>query len=404
MITRLRLLAGAIAVLSVSTVVPPQTLAPAYAAPTRSDYDDVVERLDRTRKLVQTLEKREKSLRSDIASGEARRRALEIELEEISAVVDDAQGKLAAAEAVLAGIQRELDTKTTELQAALQRLQERHDLLQARAVRVYMNGPASFFESVVAAESFADAVSRLQLVLRVFRSDESLVTAMRTDKARITKEREAVVDLRARATEQVDAVRRERDRVAAVERALSARRSAVSGELRGQYANLTDVKDRKEDYLRQQSQLEAESRRIAGFLKGRTSGAATVSQGGMAWPTSGPVTSGYGWRTHPIFGTRRFHSGIDIGAPSGQSVGAAAPGTVIFAGVKGGYGNTVIIDHGGGIATLYGHLSSISAGGGSVSGRQTVGRVGCTGYCTGPHLHFEVRVNGEPQNPMRWLG
>jgi murein DD-endopeptidase MepM/ murein hydrolase activator NlpD len=112
---------------------------------------------------------------------------------------------------------------------------------------------------------------------------------------------------------------------------------------------------------------------------------------------NGTVTSGFGMRWG------RMHEGIDIAAPTGTAIHAAAAGTIIFAGVMSGYGNIVVIDHGGGIATAYGHMSAIWAGGGSVSQGQSIGAVGCTGHCTGPHVHFEVRVNGSPVDPMGYL-
>jgi murein DD-endopeptidase MepM/ murein hydrolase activator NlpD len=199
-------------------------------------------------------------------------------------------------------------------------------------------------------------------------------------------------------------VAHERDHASQIAKSVDTERRAVSGEIQQQYAQLGDIQQQKEAYEQETAELQAESMRIAAFLRGTSSGEATVSPRGMIWPTNGPVTSGYGWRTHPIFGTRRFHAGIDIGAPGGSPVSAAATGRVVYAGSATGYGRHVIIDHGGGIATLYGHLSSISSGQGTVLARGgSVGAVGCTGYCTGPHLHFEVRVNGDPDNPMRWL-
>jgi murein DD-endopeptidase MepM/ murein hydrolase activator NlpD len=116
------------------------------------------------------------------------------------------------------------------------------------------------------------------------------------------------------------------------------------------------------------------------------------------------VTSGFGYRIHPIFGTRRLHTGVDIGAPYGATVSACDSGTVAFAGVMSGYGNVIAIDHGGGFATTYNHLSGFAVQPGqSVSRGQSMGYVGCTGYCTGPHLHFEVRINGNPVDPMPYL-
>ena len=131
---------------------------------------------------------------------------------------------------------------------------------------------------------------------------------------------------------------------------------------------------------------------------------APAGSGGMIWPLSGPVTSEFGWRTHPIFGTARFHSGLDIGGDYGLPIYAAASGTVIHAGWISGYGNTVIIDHGGGVTTLYGHNDSLNVGvGQTVSQGQVIAMCGSTGNSTGPHCHFEVRENGEPVSPYSYL-
>ena len=126
--------------------------------------------------------------------------------------------------------------------------------------------------------------------------------------------------------------------------------------------------------------------------------------GAMIWPLNGPITSEFGWRTHPIFGTQRYHSGLDIGGDYGLPIVAAASGTVIHSGWISGYGYTVIIDHGGGITTLYGHNESLLVGEGeSVSQGQTIAMCGSTGNSTGPHCHFEVRENGEPVSPYSYL-
>ncbi|MDQ4090788.1 MAG: M23 family metallopeptidase, partial [Actinomycetota bacterium] len=127
--------------------------------------------------------------------------------------------------------------------------------------------------------------------------------------------------------------------------------------------------------------------------------------GRLLTPVPGaPVTSPYGYRVHPIYGTSRLHTGIDYGADTGTAIRASADGVVVSAGWFGGYGNATIIDHGGGIATLNGHQSSMSVSEGQkVTQGQTIGRVGCTGDCTGPHVHFEVRVNGDPVNPANYF-
>lgn len=134
------------------------------------------------------------------------------------------------------------------------------------------------------------------------------------------------------------------------------------------------------------------------------SAASGTSATGFQWPIAARVTSEFGWRIHPIYGTKRLHAGIDLGAGSGTPIGAAAGGTVIFAGVQGGYGNTVVISHGNGISTLYAHQSKIGVSNGAqVSAGDVIGYVGSTGASTGPHLHLEVRVNGSAVNPRGYL-
>ena len=122
------------------------------------------------------------------------------------------------------------------------------------------------------------------------------------------------------------------------------------------------------------------------------------------WPVAGSIRSGFGWRIHPIFGVRRFHSGVDLAAPHGTLIKAGDGGQVIQAGYSGGYGYSITLYHGGGFATRYAHLSSIRCAVGQFVERgQVIGLVGSTGWSTGPHLHFEVRINGGPQNPLQYL-
>ena len=151
------------------------------------------------------------------------------------------------------------------------------------------------------------------------------------------------------------------------------------------------------------NELTAASEQIAKMIQSRGA-SAPAGSGHMLMPLAGTVTSEFGWRSHPIYGSARFHSGIDIGGDYGQSISAADAGTVSYAGWISGYGNTVIIDHGGGISTLYGHNQSLAVSvGQSVAQGETIAYCGSTGNSTGPHCHFEVRVNGEPVNPYDYL-
>lgn len=164
----------------------------------------------------------------------------------------------------------------------------------------------------------------------------------------------------------------------------------------------------EQNALRQQyAVLDRESDALAGqimAIQARSGGAVRYGGGVMLWPANGPQTSPFGYRFHPVLKYRRLHAGIDIGARHGSPVKAAATGTVIVANYGGGYGNRVVIDHGGGISTLYGHMSRLGVREGQkVSKGQQIGNIGSTGISTGPHLHFEVRINGKPVNPRKYL-
>jgi murein DD-endopeptidase MepM/ murein hydrolase activator NlpD len=182
--------------------------------------------------------------------------------------------------------------------------------------------------------------------------------------------------------------------------ALVAQRDALAAARANRQSVLSDVRSSRADAQEDLEDLRAESAALAAQIRnstGGSTGSGTPSASGFIWPVNGVVTSGFGWRWG------RMHEGIDIAAPSGTSIRAAAAGTVIFAGWMGGYGNLVIIDHGNGLATAYGHQSAIYVGGGSVAQGTVIGAVGSTGNSTGPHLHFEVRVNGSPVDPMGYL-
>jgi murein DD-endopeptidase MepM/ murein hydrolase activator NlpD len=169
---------------------------------------------------------------------------------------------------------------------------------------------------------------------------------------------------------------------------------------------LRRVRTEKAAYAAALQSYLSESNSIADLLRRAQRGQRVIQgQGGyLKWPVSGRVTSEYGWRTHPVYGYRSFHTGIDVAAPSGTTVKAARAGEVLYVGYKGAFGLIVLIDHGNSVATMYAHLSrSYVSAGDAVSTLGSVGAVGCTGWCTGPHVHFEVRSGGEPQNPRLWL-
>lgn len=167
---------------------------------------------------------------------------------------------------------------------------------------------------------------------------------------------------------------------------------------------VNSLKSKKSSYNAQIAQLVAESNALAEQIRKKQNTTIIVAPGKMIRPVGAGITSPFGYRTHPIYGDARLHAGIDFGASYGTAIKSAKSGTVIFAGSMSGYGNVIIVDHGGGLSTLYAHQSGFAVGlNATVSQGQTVGYVGATGQVTGPHLHFEVRSNGTPVDPMNYF-
>jgi murein DD-endopeptidase MepM/ murein hydrolase activator NlpD len=262
----------------------------------------------------------------------------------------------------------------------------------SRAVNAYIRPQQAALAGLADAKNLEDASRRASMLKQVANNDRDVLDQLHAIKEDLDIERKRADDARSVASKRREAARQQLSTLeqnlqqkAKAERALNARIAEIAGEaeaLAAQDAQITEL-------IRQGS--------IKRASRGGTD-TGTVSGAGLRWPVGGPVTSEFGYRWG------RLHAGIDIGAGTGTPIRAAKAGTVIFAGTQGGYGNCVIIDHGGGLSTLYGHMSRIGARDGEdVSGGDVIGYVGSTGHSTGPHLHFETRVGGSPQNPRRYL-
>jgi murein DD-endopeptidase MepM/ murein hydrolase activator NlpD len=357
-------------------------------------------------KLAQAHE-REASLTAEIASVSQRIRSLEAD-------VGDVSSRLAVLEDDLALHQRKLDalTELYELQSdRLAFLRSQYQLavarLSARMVAIYEGDDPSTLDVLVEAKNFRDILEQLEFLDSIADQDRTIVkhVAGARDHMRELRARTGKTKARVAAVTRVIKIRTEQAR--ALRTQLIAQQQGLALARKSRRASLADVRENASHYASEAAALQAESANLAAQIRSAqaatvtysSSGSsdATPSASGLIWPVSGPVVSPFGMRWG------RMHEGIDIAAGYGTPIAAAASGTVIFAGWMGGYGNLIIIDHGGGIATAYGHQSSFAVGGGPVSQGQTIGYVGCTGHCFGPHLHFEVRVNGSPVDPLGYL-
>ena len=196
----------------------------------------------------------------------------------------------------------------------------------------------------------------------------------------------------------------QRQEAAAEEARVLELRAEADQELSRQQSLLARVEAQISEYESEKHLAEEELARLEQEIRSRSSGG-DAGSGRLSWPIAAPVSSPFGPRVHPILGSVRLHAGIDLRAGSGTPIRAAGSGRVIMAGVFGGYGNTTVIDHGGGLTTLYAHQSSLAVSvGDTVDAGEVIGYVGSTGLSTGAHLHFETRENGVPVDPMRYLG
>jgi murein DD-endopeptidase MepM/ murein hydrolase activator NlpD len=341
----------------------------------------------------------EAALNSQIASVTSEIRTLESK-------VGDVSKKLSVLERDLALHQRRLDKLNTLFAFETQRLDflrreyERVlNMLSRRLIDIYESHSPSTFEVLLNSNSIQEAVDELRYLHAIALQDKKIThdVAVARDAMRAMREKTKKIRVVVVAETRAVAVRTQQQRDAR-DRLLASQHRLAGAQSRKQHA-LAATKAQEADWIAEANTLAAEDARIRTQLAGAQSSSDTSpSASGLIWPVNGPVVSPFGMRWG------RLHAGIDIAVPSGTPIHAAAAGTVVIAGWVGGYGNYTCIDHGGGLATCYAHQSSIGVSVGQhVEQGQVIGLTDCTGHCFGPHLHFEVRVNGVPVDPLGYL-
>jgi murein DD-endopeptidase MepM/ murein hydrolase activator NlpD len=381
------------------------------AVPALADPRSRLEKIEREKAKAQArqeaLAAEEKDILARIKIFDARRQRAETKLsgfDERLAVLDE---KIADAKDALTRAQARVALLTEDLHDVLEQLDWRMEVFTDRAVAAYIAGPSAYVDSILSSESFSDLVDRYEYYESALNADSEIVGEIQVLRDETENRRELILEKQAEiasAKRELETSRVEIARLRKQQAQVVAAREAAVAE---KEAILSRVEGKRREWAALESQLDKDSDRLRALISqaaSSTSGPLPTGGGQLLWPAAGSVTSGYGYRTHPIFGDQRLHTGIDIGAPYGAPVVASDGGVVTYAGVMSGYGNVIVVDHGGGLATTYNHLSAFSVGSGQSVGRgEPIGAVGCSGYCTGPHLHFEVRVNGSPVDPMPYL-
>lgn len=350
--------------------------------------DDLEDQLADLQRQAEEQQAKTNEASAKVENVSERLRQIQEELRVATAEYKEVKGQLDS-------VEDKISDNTELLEKTEADLKVKNKKLQQRVRDIYINGQISYVDVLFGAKDFADLMTRMDVLKRIIKHDYDLIMKVKEEKAMVENTRAQLEKDKAEAEVLVTDAQ--------------AKKAKVEDKESEQQVLLDQAIYDRDTSERMYEEIMAASQEVANMIRRSQMSSAGYSgapagAGGMIWPISGPITSEFGWRTHPIFGTARFHSGLDIGGDYGMPIYAAASGTVIYAGWISGYGNAVIIDHGGGVTTLYGHNDSLNVSEGeNVAQGQVIAMCGSTGNSTGPHCHFEVRENGEPVSPYGYL-
>ena len=343
---------------------------------------------------------REATLTNQIGSLTTQIRDLEQRAGDVSIRLDNLERDLALHQRRLDGINKLLRLQGEQLRFLKTQYHTATARLSDRLVQIYENGQPSTVEIILGAQTLADALDRLDYMSAVASQDAEIVSEVAKGRIRVRAARARTGTLRRSVAASTRVVAYRTEQVRTLRDQLLSRRRSLAGARASSQQALEQTKAAEREWVSEANALSAASANVSSTITSQSSAPASAPppSSGLIWPVSGPITSPFGMRWGSL------HPGLDIGVGMGTPIRAAASGRVIVAAYSGGYGNLIVVDHGNGLATAYAHQSSMAASvGQQVAQGQVIGYVGSTGFSTGPHLHFEVRVNGSPVDPMGYL-
>lgn len=347
----------------------------------RQKLHNIHKEIKKTRNILKNIKKKEKTLSTEVHKTEVQLSATKQKLD------------LVAAALVKTQLQKDIVSKS--LVKTKQKFEKEQNEFEKRLVQIYKYGPLRQWEVLLGAADFWDLLTRVRFLRSIIVSDMDLLQRIDTTKKKIAK--------------QENLLQKKVKKETLLKNEVSEKKQEYAVQFNQKSELLKKTRTEKEAYEQYLAELEQTSNEIASWLRkieaeqrSKPKHYTYSFKGKWLRPVSGKITSPYGYRRHPIFKISKLHTGVDFSAKYGTPIHAAAGGYVYYSGWWGGYGNVVILDHGGGIATVYAHCSGFAVSKGqSVQPGQVIAYVGSTGLSTGPHLHFEVRRNGTPVNPLR---
>jgi murein DD-endopeptidase MepM/ murein hydrolase activator NlpD len=388
--------------------------APALADDVHQKKQRVDAKISSLHEKIAAAQQREAKLRAQISAFTADIRSLERQVGDVSAKLDVLQRDLALHQARLDKLHALYQLQTKKYRFEKQQYAAALQRLNRRLVDIYVSNDPTALDVILAARSFEATIDQLDYLNAIASQDKQIAADVAAAKrqARIQQLRTKSAQYRVRSEVQVVAVRTYQ--VGAIKAQLLGRQGRLSSAQQRQRAALVDVRESEQEFVAEANAYRAVSQNLAAQIRaaearrtasppattgdGTSPAAPAPSSSGLIWPVQGAITSPFGMRWGSL------HPGLDIGAGYGTPIHAAASGTVIVAGPNGGYGNLVVIDDGNHLATAYAHQQQIAVlVGQQVNQGDVIGYVGSTGFSTGPHLHFEVRVNGNPVDPLGYL-
>jgi len=359
-----------------------------YAQTLEEELEQIKKEREEANKKIEEVKKQEQAYLKQVNE-------VETQLLASLSQLDDLNTKLAEAKSDIDKTTIELVLKEQELNKIEDELDGKIAILNNRVASIYKNRDGNILEILLKAEDFIEFISRLKLMNLIAQQDAEIIKEIKDKRTSNLTIKKAILDLREK---QKDRQKEVANLVSQAEK----KQAEVEGIYNEKSNLLSNTRANKNALIYMQKDLEIREAEITRILESYKYGNAPGDK--FMWPVAGFLKSGFGMRRHPILGVVRMHAGLDIVAPNGALVKAADGGQIIQAGYDHSYGNSIVIYHGGGFATWYAHLSRIIvAVGQNVSRGEVIGLVGATGLATGPHLHFEVRINGAAQNPLEWL-